>query len=62
MGIKSRAAAPTAALVLGLLFTPPVSIAVDAIIDRVASRVPAAIGSLSLVSPAMGQPAALTKK
>ena len=62
MGIKSHAAAPTAALVLGLLFTPPVSIAVDAIIDSVASRVPAAIGNLSLVSPAMGQPAALTKK
>ena len=62
MGIKSRAAAPTAALVLGLLFTPPVSIAVDAIIDRVASRVPAAIGNLGLMSPAMGQPAALTKK
>ena len=62
MGIKSHAAAPTAALVLGLLFTPPVSIAVDAIIDSVASRVPAAIGNLSLVSPAMGKPAELTKK
>jgi hypothetical protein len=62
MGIKSYAAAPTAALVLGLLFTPPVSIAVDAVIDGVALGVPAAIGSLSLVSPAMGQPTALTKK
>jgi hypothetical protein len=62
MGIKSYAAAPAATLVLGLLFTPPVSIAVDPIIDSVASRVPAAIGSLSLVSPAMGKPAALTKK
>jgi hypothetical protein len=63
MEIKSYAAAPTAALALGLLFAPPVCIATDAIINTVASRVLAAIGNLSLVSPAMGQPgSALTKK
>jgi hypothetical protein len=62
MGIKSYTAAPTAALALGLLFTPPVSIAIDAIIHRVASLVSAAIGNLSLISSAMGQPGALTKK
>src|SRR5215211_4589369 len=62
MGIKRNAAAPTAAIALGLLFAPPVSIATDAIINTVASRVSSAIGNLSLMSPAMGQPAALTKK
>jgi hypothetical protein len=62
MGTRSHAAASTAALVLGLVFTPPVCIAVDAIINTVASLVPAAIGHLGLISPAMGQPAALTKK
>jgi hypothetical protein len=62
MGIKRYIAAPTAALALGLFFTPPVSIAIDAIINAVASLVPAAIRNLSLISPAMGQPDALTKK
>ena len=62
MGIKSYTAAPTAALALALFFTPPVSIAIDAIITTVASLVPAAIGNLSFMSPAMGQPGALTKK
>src|SRR5882757_9024313 len=47
MGIKSHAAAPAAALALGLLFTPPVSIA---------------IGNLGLMSAAMAQPATPTKK
>jgi hypothetical protein len=47
MGIKSHTAAPTAALALGLLFTPPVAIG---------------IGNFGLMSPAMAQPAALTKK
>jgi hypothetical protein len=47
MGIKSHAAAPAAALALGLLFTPPVAIG---------------IGNFGLMSPAMAQPAALTKK
>jgi len=62
MGIKSHTAAPTAALALGLFFTPPVSIAVDAIINMVASLVSATIGNLSFTSPAMGQPRALSKK
>src|SRR5712664_2966196 len=62
MGIKSHSATPTAALALGLFFTPPASIAIDAIINTVASLVPTAIGSLGFMSPAMGQPGALTKK
>jgi len=62
MGIKNRTAAPTAALALGLFFTPPVSVAIDAAINAVASLVPAAIGNLGLISPAMGQPGTLTKK
>jgi hypothetical protein len=62
MGIKSYTAAPTAALALGLFFMPPVSIAIDAIINTVASLVSPAIGNLSFMSPAMGQPDALTKK
>src|ERR1700716_1468179 len=62
MGIKRYTAAPTAALALGLFFTPPVSIAVDAIISTVALLAPVAIGNLSFMSPAMGQPGTLTKK
>src|SRR5258706_792284 len=62
MRIKNYTVAPTAALVLGLFFTPPVSLAIDAIINTVASLVPAAIGNLSFVSPAMSQPGALTTK
>jgi hypothetical protein len=46
MGMKSHAAAPMAALALGLFFTPPVSIA---------------IGDLGFMSPAMGQPGTSTK-
>ncbi len=62
MGMKSHTAAPTTALAFGLFFTPPVSIAIDAIINTVAPFVTAAIGNLSLMSPAMGQPGTLTKK
>jgi hypothetical protein len=47
MGKKGYTAAPTAAFALALFFTPPVFIA---------------IGHLGFVSPAMGQPGALTKK
>jgi hypothetical protein len=54
MGIKSYTAAPTAALALGLFFTPPVSIAIDATINTVASLVSPAIGNLSFISPAKG--------
>jgi hypothetical protein len=61
MGIKNRAAAPTAALALGLLFTPA-SIATDAAIGSVAPLVAAAIGNVGFISPAMAEPAALTKK
>ena len=62
MGIKSYTAASTAALALGLFFTPPVSIAIDATINTVASLVSPAIGNLSFMSPAMGQADAPTKK
>ena len=62
MGIKQHTAVPRAALALGLFFTPPASIATDAIVSTVASLVAAAIGSLGFISPAMGEPAALTKK
>ena len=50
MGMKSRAVAAAAALALGLLLTPPVLIAVDA------------IGSLGWVSSALAQPGTLTKQ
>jgi hypothetical protein len=62
MGKKGRAAAPAAALALGLLFTPPLSIAIDAIIGTVASPVSVGIGHLGFISPAMAQPEALAKK
>lgn len=62
MGIKHRTAAPTAALALGLFFMPQVSTAIDGIINTAAPLVSAAIGSFSFMSPAMGQPGALTKK
>jgi hypothetical protein len=62
MGIKNHTPASTAALALGLFFTPPASIAADAIITTVASLVAAAIGNLGFMSPAMGEPVALTKK
>jgi hypothetical protein len=62
MGIRSHTGAPRAALALGLLFTPPVSIATDAIIGTAASLVAAVIGNLSCTSPAISEPAALTKK
>ena len=62
MGLKQYAAAPMAALALGLFLAPTICIAVDAIINTAASLVSPAIGHLSLVSPAMGQPGALTKK
>jgi hypothetical protein len=63
MGINRHAAAPAAALALGLVFTLQASIAIDTIIvNPAASLVSAAIGSLSFISPAMAQPSALTKK
>ena len=62
MGTKNRAAAPTAALALGLLFTSPASIVIDAAIGSVAPLVAAVIGNVAFISPAMAEPAALTKK
>ena len=62
MGINSYNAAPTAALGLGLFFTPLASVAIGAIINTVASLVSPAVGDLSFMSPAMGQPGTLTKK
>jgi hypothetical protein len=59
----SRALATTraAALAFGLFFMLQVSDAIDTIADTVASLVPADIGNLGLISPALAQPAALTK-
>jgi hypothetical protein len=62
MGIKSHTAARAAALALGLFLAPPVSIATDAIVNTAALLIPAAIGNLGLLSPAMAQPGVLTKK
>jgi hypothetical protein len=62
MGMKKYAAAPTAIFALGLFFTPTVFLTLDAVINTVASLVSAAIANLSFISPAMGQPAELTKK
>ena len=52
MGMKSH----KAALALGLFLMPPLCTAVDAIVNA------AAIGRLGLISPALAQPGALTKK
>lgn len=62
MGIGSYTAAPMAALALGLFLAPAVSVAIDAIIGTAASLISPAIGDLGFISPAMGQPDALTKK
>ena len=58
--VRALAAARTPALALWLLLTPPVSDAIDTIADTVTALVPANIGNLSFISPAEGQPAALT--
>jgi hypothetical protein len=58
---STLAAARAAALALGFLFAPPVSDAIDMITNTVAALVPANIGNSSFISPAEGQPAALTK-
>jgi len=62
MGMKKYAASPTATLALGLFFTATIPIAVDAIINTIASLVSPAIANLSFTSPAMGQPDVVTKK
>ena len=58
--LHRRATARPAALAFGLLIAPAVSSVIDATMDAVAARGPAAIGNLGLVSPARAQPAALT--
>jgi hypothetical protein len=62
MGIDRHSAVPTVALALGLFFAPPVSIAVDAIIDRIAALVSPTIGNFGFTSRAMAQPGAVTKQ
>ena len=62
MGIRSQAAAPTAALAVGLFFTPPLGIAIDAIIHTAVPLVSATSGHLGFMSPAMAEPAILTKR
>jgi hypothetical protein len=64
MGIKSDRAVPRIALALGLFFAPPVSIAIDTIINTVASLASPTAGSptvrtFGFTSPAMGQPSGL---
>ena len=50
-----------AALALGLLLTPPVADAMDAIVHAVGSLVSADLGKFGFISPALAQPATLTK-
>ncbi len=50
-----------AALAFALLFTLAVVNAIDPIANMLTSLIPADIGNLSFISPAQGQPAALTK-
>jgi hypothetical protein len=61
MGTNKYAASPTATVALGLFFTATIPIAVDAIINTVASLVSPAIDNLSFTSRAMGQPDIVTK-
>src|ERR1700733_9901528 len=65
MGIRNYSVVPTAALALGLLSAPPVSVAIDVIIDTVAPRASPTAGNPTVrnfrfTSPALGQPASLT--
>lgn len=59
MGKRSHA--PAASLAFALLLAPPVAIAIDAIAGTVAALVSAEVGHRGLISPAMSQPATLTK-
>jgi hypothetical protein len=68
MWIADRAAVPSprpttrvAALAFGLIFALPVSSAIDTIAGAVTSLGPVDVGNLGFISPAQGQPAALTK-
>jgi hypothetical protein len=51
-----------AGLAFGLFFAPPVSDAIDAFTKTATSVVPANVSNLSLISPAHGQPAAMTQR
>jgi hypothetical protein len=62
MRTKSDMAMPTAALALGLFFTPPASIVTNVAVSTVAPLVATAVGNIGFISPAMAEPAALTKK
>ena len=55
MVMKSYTVAPTAALACGLLFLPPVSIGIDAIIEAATPLVTFVIGNFGLASPALAQ-------
>jgi hypothetical protein len=58
---RALATKRAAALAFGLLFTLPLCHAIDTITNTVARLVPPSIGNLGFISPARGQPAALTK-
>ncbi len=58
---RTLATMRAAALAAGFFFMPPVSNAIDTISDTVMSLIAANIGDFSFISPAQGQPAALTK-
>ena len=60
--MKKASVAPALVLALGLFVMPPACIAVDALVGAVARFVPAAAGALGLISPAWGQPGALSQK
>jgi hypothetical protein len=62
-GAVRRALAITraAVLALGVFLLPPVSHAIHTVIDTVMSLPPHDIGHLGFISPAQGQPAALTQ-
>ena len=60
MAINGRTVAPMAALALGLIFTPPISIDLNATVSTVTFAL-AASGHLGLISPARGEPGTLTQ-
>ena len=61
MGMRSHAAAPAATLALALFLTPPIAVAIGAIVNTVAALVSADIRHPGFISPAMAQPGTLTK-
>jgi hypothetical protein len=59
-GLHRLTTARAAALAFALSAAPPVSSALDAIIDTIAPRIPTAVGDLGFVPSARAQPATLT--